>query len=95
MNTTDFTAYRGGCIACMDYSFYAMGPPLEFFYTYISLSARFKDITTILTKKLQQFNRQGFSYEHGMLFGFSFGGQLVLESGRAIDGKLKEIDGKT
>lgn len=73
----------------MDYSVYSMNS------NYYGLVRDFNGIATVLTNKLKEFGTFSFDPNNMYLFGFSFGGQLVLESGRRFGGKLiKQIDGK-
>ncbi|ETN65590.1 triacylglycerol lipase [Anopheles darlingi] len=78
--------FRGGCIACMDYSAYSSGG-------YGGLVARFRDIRDILLRTVQQLRYEGVEYGRMFLFGFSFGAQLVLDVGNRIgSNELEAID---
>ncbi|XP_049539860.1 uncharacterized protein LOC125953985 [Anopheles darlingi] len=78
--------FRGGCIACMDYSAYSSGG-------YGGLVARFRDIRDILLRTVQQLRYEGVEYGRMFLFGFSFGAQLVLDVGNRVgSNELEAID---
>jgi len=93
-----YTKYRGGCIACMDYSYFVgtnatnNSDTVDLQTSYMAAANRFNDLAIILTRKLQQFVRQGFTYETGSLYGMSFGSQLSLEGGKRVGGRLKEVN---
>lgn len=71
----------------MNYSEYSKNPK------YFDLVAQFDSLALVLTNKLNQFSRWKFNSDNMYLFGFSFGGQLVLESGRRFGKKrIARID---
>lgn len=73
----------------MDYNLYSRNP------NYFGLVAQFEDIVSVLTNKLRQFRDQKFDPQRMFMFGFSYGGQLVLESARRLGPKqIKQVDGK-
>lgn len=77
------------CFICFDYSHY--GKNLNYF----GLANQFWDIKGILVGTLRLMDQEGFKFEDGFMFGFSFGGHLALES--AIDlgeKRFKMIDSK-
>lgn len=79
--------FRGGLILCMDYSYFASEE------SYFRLVNHFDGITTALKIKLTDLESAGYDANNGYLFGFSFGGQVVVEAGRRFGfRKLKEID---
>lgn len=79
---------RGGCIICMDYKEVAR-------YSYFHLLGNFDRIAEALTEKLRQFRQNLFDPSKMFMFGFSFGGQLVLEAGRRFgENQIQQIDGK-
>lgn len=67
MNDTigNFTKHRGGCIMVMDYMNHSSN--------YILLTLKFYKIGDVLVKKLNQFKSEGFDFDLGYMFGFSFG----------------------
>ena len=69
--------FRGGCIICMDYYKYSR-------LGYGGLAPKFDSIATVLTKKLKLLHDEGMKYENLFMWGFSFGGQLIVEAGRRI-----------
>ncbi|XP_053688338.1 uncharacterized protein LOC128737672 [Sabethes cyaneus] len=69
--------YRGGCIICMDYSVFASN-------NYPYLFRRFNDISVVLLKFLRTLQYEGMQFDNLYMFGFSFGGQLVLDAGNQI-----------
>lgn len=72
----------------MDYSAFSMNS------NYYSLVRDFNGIAMVLTKKLKDFQELLFVPNNIYMFGFSFGAQLALESGRRFGKMLiKQIDG--
>lgn len=64
-------------------------------YSYLHLLSNFDGIAEVLTDKLRQFRQQRFEPSRMFMFGFSFGGQLVLEAGRRFgERQIQQIDGK-
>ena len=85
----DLNKFRGGCIVCMDYTYYSMNP------NYFLLVTQFDGITEVLTNKLRQFQRLNFDPNNTFLFGFSYGAQMALEAGRRFGPRtIQSIDGK-
>lgn len=81
--------FRGGNIICMDYSYFSVDE------SYFMLVRHFDPITEVLKAKLLDLEHAGYNPENMFLFGFSFGGQLVVEAGKRFGPKrIKEIDGK-
>lgn len=71
---------------CMDYSKQATE-------SYVRLVRIFEPIVQILTLQLFLLDYIGFDMNKGFMFGFSFGGQLAVESGRRLGNqRIKEID---
>lgn len=63
---------------------------------YYLLVRDFNGIATVLTNKLKEFQRNSVDPNSIYMFGFSFGGQLALESGRRFGKMLiKQIDGNS
>lgn len=65
--------YRKGCVVFMNYSFYSDTP------NYMDLKRHFRPLANLVTKKLKQVRDGGISSDCMFLFGFSFGGRLVIE----------------
>lgn len=87
----ELNRFRGGCIVCMDYDHYATN--LNFQPNV--LWSEFLGISGVLTQTMQQFEIQSFNPSKFYLFGFSFGGQIVLQSGRDFGHEIIErIDGR-
>lgn len=83
----DLRARRGGCIVCMDYSYYAQ-------QSYYKLVSRFDGIADALTGALGEFWQTGIEPANTFLFGFSFGARLALEAGRRVgEHRIQQIDG--
>lgn len=81
--------FRGGTIICMDYSFFAMEE------NYFRLVKHFDALSDVLTVKLQDLETSGYRPDDMHLFGFSFGGQLVVEAGKRFGvRRIKSIDGE-
>nr|XP_029724662.1 uncharacterized protein LOC115264794 [Aedes albopictus] len=69
--------YRGGCVICMDYStFSSNGYPYLF--------RRFDEISSVLLKFVRILQYEGVQFDKLFMFGFSFGGQLVLDVGNQV-----------
>lgn len=80
--------FRGGVIMCMDYSYFAQEDK------YFNLVNQFDAIADVLTIKLRDLERAGYDPDNGYVFGFSFGGQLVVEAGKRFGvRRIKNIDG--
>lgn len=81
--------HRGGCVIFMDYSNHSM------VQEYFDLVGKFYQISHVLLEKLYDLERQGFSPDNLFMYGFSFGGQLVVNTGAVYgDQKIAEIDGE-
>lgn len=73
----------------MDYGHYANAESLSI------LKEHFDGIVTVLENKLRHFQQQFFLPKQFYLFGFCFGGQIVLQAGRSFGYRLiEQIDGK-
>jgi hypothetical protein len=82
--------YRGGCIIFMDYSNHSMDPD------YFDLVGKFYPISQVLMGMLYNIEKQGFSPDNLFMYGFSFGGQIVINTGMHYgEQRIAEIDGKT
>lgn len=80
---------RGGCIICMDLSHYSKN------FNYFFFASQFPEVKNVLVDQLREMDEERFNFENGYMFGFSYGGHVVLEA--AIDfGKqrFKMIDSK-
>lgn len=66
----NFLALRGNCVIFMDYSKFSSGG-------YFDLVPHFDGISAVLKKKIASINNP----ENTVLFGFSFGARLVIDSG--------------
>lgn len=81
--------FRGGTIICMDYSYFSVGE------NYLRLVRHFDPLAEVLKSKLKDLEAVGYTPENMYLFGFSFGGQLVVEAGKRFGTKrIKTIDGE-
>lgn len=69
----------------MDYSNHSKAP-------YGVLLSKFHRIGEVLVKKLEQFKEEGFDFNQGFMFGFSFGGRLVTYAGIQMNGEIANID---
>lgn len=79
---------RGGCIIFMNYSHYADD------IDYFRLVSRFENISRVMVKKLNQLRADGVTGDNIYMFGFSYGGRLVIESGIQFGkSEISSIDG--
>lgn len=86
---SNLTFHRKGCIVFMNYSYYSDTP------NYFDLKRHFKPLANLVTRKLQQVRDGGISSDCMFLFGFSFGGRLVIEAAMKYGpGKISLIDSK-
>ncbi|XP_055589388.1 uncharacterized protein LOC129741665 [Uranotaenia lowii] len=84
----NFSKYRRGCVMFMQYGH---GPTYESYFSV--LLPNFDGLANLLVQFLRRLETLGFDAGNGLLFGFSFGGQLVLEAGRRLGTqKLGRID---
>lgn len=75
----------------MDYSNHSKN--FDYFF---SLVPKYDLISDILTRKLEQFERQGFNLRNGYMFGFSFGGHLIIQASLQLGEQLiGEIDSES
>lgn len=64
-------------------------------FSYFHLLTNFDGIANALTVKLRHFRQHLFEPNKMFMFGFSFGGQLVLEAGRRFgERQIQQIDGE-
>ncbi|XP_055693097.1 pancreatic lipase-related protein 2-like [Lutzomyia longipalpis] len=85
---SNLTEYRGGCIICMDYGYYAEKP----YITYPIILTQFMGIRDVLHQEMEDLRTFGFSPSKTYMFGMSFGAQLVLQSAELLTNKIKEVD---
>lgn len=84
----NLSIYRGGCIIFMNYSHYSDD------IDYFRLVSRFENISRVMVKKLNQLRDEGVASNNIYMFGFSFGGRLVIESGIQFGkSEISSIDG--
>lgn len=73
----------------MNYTHYSDTP------NYLDLKRHFRPLTKLVTRKLRQVRDDGISSDCMFLFGFSFGGRLVIEAAMQYGpGKINAIDSK-
>lgn len=71
----------------MDYSYFASEE------NYFRLVRHFDSIAEVLQEKLKDLQAVGYDPEKMYLFGFSYGGQLVVEAGKRFGPlRIKQID---
>lgn len=79
---------RGGCIIFMNYSHYSDD------IDYFRLVSRFENISRVMVKKLNQLRVDGVTGDNIYMFGFSYGGRLVIESGIQFGkSEISSVDG--
>lgn len=71
---SNLTLYRGGCVIFMNYSHYSEND------NYFQVISYFKPISMLVTKKLRQMEADGVPDSNLFMFGFSFGGRIVIEA---------------
>lgn len=67
--------YRKGCVIFMNYGHFSDRP------NYYESISHFKPVSNVLLKKLRQLKEEGVSGDSIFMFGFSFGGRIVIEAG--------------
>lgn len=71
----------------MDYSYYGN------ISSQLTVRYQFDDIANVLTNKLRQFRKQSFEPNQFYLFGYGFGGQLVIHASRKLGRRIvNQID---
>jgi predicted alpha/beta-fold hydrolase len=81
--------YRGGCIIFMNYSHFSDD------INYFKLISHFKPISQLVARKLNQLRLDGVSSDNIYMFGFSFGGRIVIEAALIYGPKeISSIDSK-
>ena len=85
----NLTYYRKGCVLFMNYTYYSDTP------NYFDLKQHFKPLTNLVTRKLHQIHDDGISSDCMFLYGFSFGGRIMIEAALQYGpGKISMIDSK-
>lgn len=86
---SNLTFYRQGCVVFMNYSYYSDRD------NYFEVISYFKQISKLVTRKLIQIRDEGASSDKMFLFGFSFGGRIVIEAALNYGPKrIGQIDSK-
>jgi hypothetical protein len=84
---SNLTFHRKGCVVFMNYTYYSDTP------NYLDLKRHFKPLASLVTRKLRQVRDGGITSDCMFLFGFSFGGRLVIESAMNYGrGEISMID---
>lgn len=79
--------FRSGCVVFMNYSRYSDLP------NYFESISHFKPVSNVLLKKLIQLDSEGVSGDSIFMFGFSYGGRIVIEAGANFGPqKINQID---
>lgn len=71
---SNLTLHRKGCVIFMNYSHYSDND------NYFEVIRHFEPISKLVTRKLHQLEADGVSDENIFMFGFSFGGRIVIEA---------------
>lgn len=71
---SNLSYYRNGCVIFMNYSYFGDRE------NYIEVITFFSPISELVTRKLQQMVDEGAFPDNIFMFGFSFGGRLVIEA---------------
>lgn len=82
-SSTDFQIHRGGCIICVDYSYFVAEPS---FMGYVKAVLLFTPLAARMKHIADSILAEGFSPDSGMLWGMSFGAQLLLHVGKSLGG---------
>lgn len=61
---------------------------------YMNLTSHFDGLSEVLYRRLQQFERQQFGPQRGLVFGHSFGSRVAVEAGHRFGGKMGAMDGE-
>ncbi|GAB0096072.1 hypothetical protein DMENIID0001_115300 [Sergentomyia squamirostris] len=81
------TKHRGGCIICMDYSYYGNNQ------NYAIVVAQFPKIRDVLYDQMVNYGSYGFSPSNTYMYGHSYGAHLVLDAAANLGTQvIKEID---
>ncbi|XP_055589193.1 uncharacterized protein LOC129741478 [Uranotaenia lowii] len=84
----NFSSHRGGCVLFMQY-----GRASDADSYFSVMMPNFERLSNMLVQFLRRLLSLGFASENGFLFGFSFGGQMVLDAGRKLGNqKLARVD---
>ena len=71
---SNLTVFRGGCTIFMNYSYYSDT------INYAAVVVHFQPISNLLLRKLNQLKSEGVTGDQIFMFGFSFGGRLVIDA---------------
>ncbi|CRL02078.1 CLUMA_CG015386, isoform A [Clunio marinus] len=71
---SNLKVYRHGCVIFMNYSYYSDRE------NYLDVLSHFKPVSNLLTRKLNQLSNDNISDDNIFMFGFSFGGRVVIEA---------------
>lgn len=86
---SNLTQQRKGCVIFMNYSYYSDND------NYFQVISHFEPISKLVTRKLRQLEADGVADENIFMFGFSFGGRIVIEAALNFGKKrIPSIDSK-
>jgi hypothetical protein len=86
---SNLTLYRGGCIIFMDYANYSVNA------NYFLLTPHFQNISDTLLQFIRKLDAEGFDFDNGHMFGFSFGAWLAIKSAKEFGSRrFAQIDGE-
>lgn len=86
---SNLSFYRPGCVIFMNYSYFSDRD------NYFEVISHFRKIASLVTRKLNQITDAGGSSDKISMFGFSFGGRIVIEAGLNYGLKMiGQIDSK-
>lgn len=86
---SNLTLYRTGCIIFMNYSYYSDR------LNYFEVISFFKPLANLTATKLNQLRASGVTGDQIFLFGFSFGGRIVIDAALRFGPNLiAQIDSK-
>lgn len=84
---SNLSFHRNGCVVFMNYSHYSDRN------NYFEVISHFEPISKLVARKLRQVRDSGFSSDNMFLFGFSFGGRIVIEAALLYGPKrINQID---
>lgn len=81
----DFQIHRGGCIVCVDYSYFVADSTVVGYMKAVSI---FEQLAAHLRYVVDSILFERFSPDTGMLWGMSFGAQLLLNVGKTLGGRI-------
>lgn len=86
---SNLSFYRGGCVIFMNYSYFSDRD------NYFEVITHFKPISELVARKLRQLSFEGVRSDAMFMFGFSFGGRIVIEAAMLYGPKrISQIDSK-